>query len=376
MRTNIEVRVIRTARDGWVLRWRDDSGKRQRRCRGRNQRDRESERQQLEQHLNDRAAEVSWSEFWTMFETRHLDAKGRSASHRAKCRMMHARLQEAAERQRISDFRCSDISKRLILEVESDLHARDVEESTIASHMSTLWSLISWGQEWEVINDFRRPRKRMGKAEKQRTKSKGRSLTLEEVERMEAAVPLVCKDFETPAEYTRAMAAMRLIGMRLTECWLFSWEPGDGVHYPVRLDRSTAAIQFANVQKSGIDSEVPLTDEALAWLRSLPQSGRWVCRTIGAKGPHKTPGRLGRVISEAGQRANVVVKRFRKASGEKIKYASAHDLRRTFATSLAAYGLDDKEKIKLTRHADVQVLLDNYVDAPTPVLVSKLRGLR
>jgi len=86
-----------------------------------------------------------------------------------------------------------------------------------------------------------------------------------------------------------------------------------------------------------------------------------------------TPNRLGRVIADAGCVSRIVVKRLAKRSGEKIKYASSHDLRRTFATNLQR-DLTIPEQQKLTRHADAKTLLDHYSDAPTPVVIAKLRG--
>lgn len=371
----IKVRIVKTARDGYVMKWRDAVGcDRQTKCSGRTQRARESERKSLEKRLNDRASELSWSEFWHKFDTNHLSQL--SPAHRVKCSTMHKRMSEAASRRGIRDFKCSDVDSVLALEVESAMRQSDIEESTVRSNMASLWSMLSWGQDYGLIPDFRRPRRRGGKREKQLVKSKGRSLSGEEIDRMRAAIPLVCKRGEKPAGFLNAMKAMELIGMRLTECWLFSWDPAPGTHFPVLLDTSSAAIEFSNVQKSGVDATVPLTNEAIAWLRQLRDhrgDSPWVCRTTGARGEHATPNRLGRVISAAGEKANVVVKRFQKSTCEKIKYASAHDLRRTFATRLQR-DLTISERQRLTRHANASTLLDHYADAPTPVLIAKLRG--
>lgn len=366
----IKVRIVKSARDGFQMRWRGG----QRNCHGKTQRARETERRQLEEQLN-REAEgaLSWDDYWFEVDEKHLS--GLSKNHRSTCKTMHRRLKEAAEARSISHLVCGDVNPLLVLDVENSMRATGVEESTIKSNMATLWSIITWGQDYGLIPDFRRPRKRKGKRDKQirTTKSKGRSLSTEEIERMEDAIPLVLANGEKPEAFVNALHAMRHMGLRLSECYLFSWQPMEGVHYPVRLDRDSAAVQFANVQKSGIESEVPLTTPAIEWLRTLSQETLWPFRTIGQKGPHKTHDRLGRVLSAAGRRARIVVKRWAKPDGERIKYASAHDLRRTFATNLQR-DLTISERQRLTRHSDASTLLDHYADSPTPELVAKLRG--
>lgn len=377
VRQMIKVRIVETSRDGHVLKWTDASGtSRQCKCQGKTQRARESFRKKKESEVNDRARELSWSEYWSRLTDVHFP--GLSETHRKKCLTMHTRLAEAAERMGFTDLRCSDITPAMLLDVEAAMRRSDVEEATIRSAMAALWSIISWGQDYGLIADFRRPRKRRGKAAKKTTKSKGRSLAMEEIERMESKIPDCLNKTELPDGFLRAMKAMYLIGMRKSEAWQFRWDPEPGAHWPVRLKSADAAIVFSDSQKSGLETEVPLTDEAIQWLRELekaraPKSSPWICRTSGRYGEHATHTRLGRVISDAGTAAGIVVKRWTKTTGEKIKCASSHDLRRTFATNLQR-DLTISERQRLTRHSDAKTLLEHYLDAPTPVLVAKLRG--
>lgn len=369
-----KVRLVNTTRDGWVLKWREGRSARQRNCHGKTQRARETERRKLEESLNATREDASWQEFWELYFHDHLSH--RSDSHKAKSKMMHRRVRAASGRK---DLRCRDISRHLILQIQSDMQSADVEQSTTNSSMATLWAMISWGQDNELIPDFSRPRRRVGKREKQTSKSRGRALTDAEVDRLVDAIPGCVKSFEDSDEFIRAVHVMRLTGMRLSEAWWLSWTPQPGAHYVVDLGSESASIEFSDVQKSGISSTVPMTNEAIAYFRRignpflLDESNPWICRTTGAKGPHKTPGRLGRVIAAAGKSAGIVVKTFHKSTGEKIKYASAHDLRRTFATNLQR-DLSYAERRVLTRHADIKTLMDHYEDAPTPVLIAKLRG--
>ncbi|MEM8668713.1 MAG: tyrosine-type recombinase/integrase [Planctomycetota bacterium] len=372
----IKVRVVETARDGAILKWIDESGvPRQKKCPGKTRRARDTARRKWEEELNSRSRELTWQDFWHQIDDDYLKPDC-SASHRAKCRTMKRRLSEAAERKGIVRLRCSDIDAALLLEVKTELRRIGNEPATMKSNMDTLWSMLTWGQDHDLIPPIARPRKRRGKKSKQntsRSKSKGRSLTMEEVERMRDAIPLVCKPSEESDGFKRAMDAARLTGMRLSELWLFSWEPIPGAHYVSGLDGAMPVIEFSSEQKSGKEEPVPLTPEAIDWLRKLERRDSiWVCRTRGKRGQHATSNRLGRVIAAAGRRAGVVVKR--DAKGEVKKCASLHDLRRTFAVQMFQRLQTVPYVQRMTRHSTAEVLLDFYADAPTPELMAKLRG--
>jgi integrase len=150
------------------------------------------------------------------------------------------------------------------------------------------------------------------------------------------------------------------MGLRLDDCHRLRFEPAPDAHW-VTLDARQPFITFCDVQKSGDTEDVPLTDAAVAWLQSLPDL-EWIARGRGERGWHKTTNRTGRVVSAAGKHARILTK----ATGGKgggPKFASLHDLRRTFATQLLASGMTVKQVQKRTRHADHNTLLGFYADA-------------
>lgn len=365
----ITVRVVRSKRDGTVLKWTDPrEGPKQRKAFGRTQREVAKEAREFEDELNQRRSRLTWDDFDLRYRESYLDEM--SKGHRNKTKAMVEKVTAVAKSRKIDTLYCSDLSVDLILEVESAYRKEKVADATIRSSMATLWAMLGWGMDAGLIPYFRRPRRRKGKQAKKLQKSKGRSLTLEEIERMTDQIPNVCKPREKPAEFILAMSAMRLIGLRLSDCWHFRWEPMEGTHYPLNLDGKRPVICFSDLQKSGEEEQVPLTPDAVVWLRSIQKETGWVCRTRGAKGIHKTESRLGRVIAEAGKAAGIIVKSTGGKKG-KPKYASSHDLRRTFATTWHQK-LSVSELQKLTRHSDSQTLLSYYADAPTEALAEKL----
>lgn len=366
----IKVRIVRSKRDGVLLKWNDPKeGPRQLRAEGTTQRKWTKQAQELEDKLNNRQKELTWVDFWERFKESHL--VHHSHKHRNKCSAMSERMIAEAAKRQLDPFLCRDVKREMITAIENAMRSDGLAEASIASCMATLWGILGWGMDEELLPIIRRPRKRSGKAAKKAgKKSKGRSLTLEEVERLEMAITKAKKDFELREPFIRAIKCCYLMGFRLDDCWQFRWEPYPGAHYPQNLDGKAPYIVFSDLQKSGLEQEVPLTPPAIEWLKSIRQDSGWVCRTVGAKGEHKTPDRLCRVISKAGELANIVVK----ATGGKMgkpKYASAHDLRRTFATNWHQK-LTVSELQQLTRHADSQTLLNYYADAQRDVLAAKL----
>ena len=114
---------------------------------------------------------------------------------------------------------------------------------------------------------------------------------------------------------------------------------------------------YAEAEKGHQDRLLPMTPDFAKFLLQTPKVARTglVFDLVGHYTHEQmTPPRIGRIISDIGRRANVVV---RKSEG---KFASAHDLRRSFGTRWAP-------KVKpatlqlLMRHRSIETTLKYYV---------------
>ena len=133
-------------------------------------------------------------------------------------------------------------------------------------------------------------------------------------------------------------------------------------------------MHLCDEQKNGKTKTVPLTPPAVAWLRSIQQTEGYLCRLPARDGGHmETTHRLSRIISNAGKAARVLVKADGGPRG-KPKYASAHDLRRTFVTFWLSR-LTIAEVRKLSRHSSVETLLRYYTDSSDAALALRLRSV-
>lgn len=351
----IEVKKIDTKRNGkpiTLLRWRDLTGKvREKRYKGkRYDSHKEKARQDLEQQLNRVGNDEMWSSFCETLSDYFEGMSPRSIEKSQQTLRKFSNL--------FGDFECSELSKDHMRLFKESLKQANLAAATVDSTLATMWAILRWGSDEDLLPVINRPRKRSRKIDRgKKSKSKGRSLATEEIERLLMCIPQACKPGEDPASFTRAAMAAWLIGLRLDDCHMLSFKPRLGCHW---ISGDLEHIHFAESQKSGQVETVPLEKPATEWLATLDQSLEWVCRARGDKGWHATSNRLGRVLSAAGKKAGIVVKR--DAAGACIKTASHHDLRRTFATTLLASGMAIKDVQLRTRHSDHNTLLSYYAD--------------
>ena len=113
----------------------------------------------------------------------------------------------------------------------------------------------------------------------------------------------------------------------------------------------------AEGEKGRRDRLLPMTPDFAELLAEIPDSERTgqVFKVYGLNTGHQmTSARAGRIISKIGRRAGVVVN---KAEG---KYASAHDLRRSFGTRWAARVKPATLQF-LMRHESIETTMKYYV---------------
>jgi integrase len=384
----IRVRVVETKRDGVLFKWTDAAGVgRQESYEGRETRNKiEEARLEIEERINRTGSRLRWSKFWERYERRWL--RKLSEQSQSKPQSVNRRFVELLKTQGLGDIECAELSEDLVQELREVMEDEGLAEASISSNMATLWAALNWGADMQLLPRLHRPRNRRVKGDAAVTsKAKGRPLTLEEIERMIDKIKtntqigerggkpvLVRRPDEGAEQVINAIHAMRLMGLRLDDCHRLRWGVSDVDHY-LKLDTRTPCVCLCSAQKSGREQELPLIPDAVTWLRTLSQADGYVCRLGGTKGQHKTPNRLGRIIANAGRAAGVVVKATG-GKGGKPKYASAHDLRRTFVKSLLKLLDGNLHEAKiLSRHASIQTLLDYYADDDTATLATKLRSL-
>ena len=262
---------------------------------------------------------------------------------------------------------------------QSELRKEGMGDTTIDAHLGHLQAALSWA----VGNEYLRtmPHMHRPKRAKGQKFARGRALVLEEYERLLAACELV-----RPHDYAawqRFLEGLWLSGLRLEEAITLSWDEDAGLAIDLSGKHPRLRISGGS-QKSGKDQVLPLVPDFAQWLLRTPEDERVgpVFRIIGLEtGEPISSKQVSRLVTKIGKRAGIVVNREMKRvkedvvdpkTGEStgrtqlvlrevIKYASCHDLRRSFGTRWAKKVMPATLKL-LMRHSSVSTSMAYYVD--------------
>lgn len=209
-----------------------------------------------------------------------------------------------------------------------------------------------------------------------------RPVTAEEFDRMLAVVPAVVNDMvagflkktrkrqqtDVPALTARLIASWTdtlhkywLSGFRLEEATMISWDQPE-LHCIEGIDRMRPKLRIrGEFEKGKRDRLYPLTPDFVEYLRRTPKQERTglVIRPLTTRGFTKSKTTIGRQISTIGRRAGIVVD-IDPLTKQK-KFASAHDMRRSFGTRWAPL-VKPITLQHLMRHTSITTTMKFYVD--------------
>lgn len=146
-------------------------------------------------------------------------------------------------------------------------------------------------------------------------------------------------------------------GLRLSEAMLLHWTDDSDITVDMKPKRPLFVIQ-AHAEKAGKDRLLPMAPEFAEQLQAVPASQRkgYVFKPLSRHGERPLTDWVGKVISNIGESAKVVVAK----QGAKTKYASAHDLRRSFGERWSNL-LMPKDLMVLMRHENIETTMKFYV---------------
>ena len=359
-----------------VLRWTDPiTGLRQAKSAGTTSR-REAERRAavLQRELAE-GKYSSASKFpWRDFTWRYCDqvVPGLADQTGRKISTVFATVERVLQPKRLADLTAARLSY-----FASKLRQEGKSEPTIRTHLAHLHSAMTWAVDVGLLRELPKfPKTHRAKGQKV---MKGRPITAEEFERMLAAVPTVLirrhrnarprpADPAAVASWEQYLWGLWWSGLRLSESLTLSWERRAGLSvdmtgkYPMLRIRDDA-------QKSGREQLYPVAPEFGEMLLAVPEAERRgrVFRLLGASGREvRAMVTVSGVITRIGAAARVKVdersKKDRQTGKARtvVKYASAHDLRRSFGFRWSRRILP-AELRELMRHADIQTTMRYYV---------------
>jgi integrase len=293
---------------------------------------------------------LSWPKFAEKYERQYLSGLAKGSLQKWRTARKHF--------ERVIGPRyLRDVCKPIVSRFVAELRAERMKETTIYSHLRQLKAALNWAENeghLKAAPNIKMPTKSKGK------KMRGRPITGEEFDRLLSAV-----DYVHPHEADKWRLLLRglwLSGLRLSEALELSWDP-DAVITVMMIGRHPKLRFYAEGHKAGRDELTPITPDFAELLYSRPERSGLVF------GLPVTLNAASRVIQRLGKRAGVKVcmeKRRRKIEGEwqwvdAPKFASAHDLRRSFGTRWAGR-VKPATLQRLMRHANIETTLAYYVD--------------
>lgn len=410
----IRVTVVDRGRKYLYLRYRDpETGKTIEKSsgvpRGR-RRDAERAAAKWEKELEDdpaavrtmRLRRITWREFRQRHETEQL------ASLATNTELEYVSTYNVLESilPAVRDGRLHDLTAGRISALQRELRARELAEATIKKHLSNLRAALNWARRMGMLRDV--PAIQMPKRARGQKHMKGRPITLEEFERMLAKVPAVVltrprqRRTRIVLSLARAQAAgrpSRTLARELADCdrrarkivasWRFLlrglWHSGLRLNEAMNLrwtDEGLLSVDFrgrrpvfrirGEGQKSGKDQTLPMAPEFAEFLAAVPARRRrgFVFDPVAQRKqiPRMRSDSVSKVITEIGRAAKVKVA---ESPAGKVKYASAHDLRRAFGDRWSRR-LMPADLQQLMRHESIETTMRFYVGSEAESIADRL----
>jgi integrase len=297
----------------------------------------------------------TWEDFRKRYEAEVLP--GLAKSTEAKAKTVFDRLETE-----ISPVRLRDLTEARLSHFAAMLRKSAVSETTILAYLAHLKAALNWAVRQKLLPALPAFPKVQRAKKSNRRPMKGRPVTTEEFERMLATVPKVVGE-KGAAEWQRYLRGLWVSGLRLAESLDLWWDREDRL-LPVfpRGGRPMLKVP-AELEKGHADRLLPVAPEFALLLMDTPPEKRAgpVFPLPPRKGNHgrPLPRAVSAIVSEIGQKANVKVYVDPK-DPDRVKYASAHDLRRAFGERWAAR-LMPTQLMELMRHESIDTTLRYYV---------------
>lgn len=303
---------------------------------------------------------VGWDSFRARFELEHVASLSSKRSGDGFATALN-HFERVIGRPR--DIRA--ITASVVSRFAATLRGEDRSPHSVANYLTHLRVALRWAASVDLLKVA--PTIKIPKTGKRRF-NRGRSLTAAEVQGMIEAVPQVVGE-EFAAEWVRLLRGLHLGGFRIEEAVRLSWDcpPAqiaiDGVRFP-------RVVWFIEGHKGRRDVAIPLTPDFVEFLRETPAEQRHG-RLFSLKHPRRrvTPRYAGVVVSEIGEKAEIRVNQ----EGRAEKFASAHDLRRTFGTRWALK-VRPMTLQAMMRHRSIETTLKFYVDLQCDDVGAELWG--
>lgn len=360
----IKVWVVPYGRTNLQLQWIDPiTGKRKTKTSGTKNREAAIRKAAtLEKELNTREPKddgsLPWKDFVELYKSQHLSSLADASADRATGVLSIFTEQVGPKNLRV-------ITSQVVRQHAAWLRKNNRSEATIALHMRTLKAALKW-----AVDSGHAPFtptfpkiQRSGEGDRP---AKGRPLTMKEFLAMLRAVKQVVGP-DAAKSWRRFLWGLWRSGLRLGEALELGWTARSPLWISVDDGELPLLAIRASGEKGNKTRLLPLVQDFSEWIFRVPENQRTGLVFKLDKQRHKdvvTLEYVSKVIAKIGEASGVVV-------AETGKFASAHDLRRSFGLRWAHKSYP-AELQQLMRHSDINTTMTYYARIKAQELAAKL----
>jgi len=379
--------VRRGDRDGYYMQYRDpETGRKIRRATGTTNRQEAAElagkwREEIREGKDKRYGRIPWEEFRRRYEDEVLPGLAQNTADKV------ASIFNAVE-EHLAPRRLCELTSDRLGQFQKALRKEKRSENTIKSYIAHIRAALAWAVDVSLLPSI--PKMPKTPRAKHTRIMKGRPITGEEFDRMIAKVetgllspnepdrPNPCKTHRSAKAreerqkrrgeaVAKAVASWEYLlrglwwsGLRLAEAIELHWTDESRPRVDMNYRHPMLRIR-AEQEKGNKDRLLPIAPEFATFLEAIPADRRtgfvFNPKPIRAdkQGERLGEQQVGRVIGQIGKAAGVKV-----SDGEKAKFATAHDMRRSFGTRWAARVMP-QILMELMRHESIDTTLRYYV---------------
>ena len=300
-------------------------------------------------------SKVLWAEFRERYEAEALTAL--APAMRRKANGILDRVEEVLNPVKLADITAARLSYYGV-----EVRKAGTSDVTLAAHYRHLLAALGWACRMGML--VKVPAVEFPKRAKGSKLMKGRPIVLEEFERLLDKAPAIV-GVEAAPSWRHYLTGLWLSGLRLAESLELWWE-GDGRDDRLAVDLTGEYPMLripAGLEKGNQDRLLPMAPEFAEFLLATPEDQR-VGRVFNPRTPRRAKGQrlcdraVSGIITRIGEAAGVKVSEASETG--KVKFASAHDLRRSFGARWATRVMPPV-LMELMRHESIETTLRYYI---------------
>lgn len=311
--------------------------------------------------------DMAWDDFREQYRVLHLSTVRDSTTIHAESRLdLAERILKPKTLADVADPNALQRLQARLLAGEQSRRNKPRSAHTVRGYMNSVLSAMNWAylQGWLPVA----PKLRKIKTPKQKA-MKGRPITADEFQKMlDATAKVVGED--AAESWKHVLRGLWQSALRLDELMHVSWDK-TGTIRPIWKEGKHPVLEIpAAMQKNDTDETIPLHPWFEAILLETPQDQRtgWVFNPaslqlkLGRGENHPRPDAewVGKVIGRIGKAAEIEVEAADEHTGRPIKYATAHDLRRSCGERLREAGVPPLVICRVMRHSSWETTRKHY----------------